>query len=182
MPPPPAARIKVLYAYAEILADGGERLATLDAVAKRAKVSKGGLLYHFASKSALADGLAEFLDELVADDVLAMRADIDGPVAYLLRTSHHLDERFELIYQAVARLAMGSHDRAKASIESAYARWQQELIDAGADRAVAATILLIADGLSLRSATFGSDRAESLGGIGIDDIVNIARTIEGIGR
>ncbi|GAB18576.1 putative TetR family transcriptional regulator [Gordonia effusa NBRC 100432] len=182
MPPQPAARVKVLYAYAEILVESGERAATLDAVASRAAVSKGGLLYHFASKSALADGLAELLDELVAEDVVAMRAAPDGPIDYLLRTSHHLDERFELIYQAVTRLAMGSHTRAKAAIESAYARWQQELVDVGADRAVAATILLIADGLSVRSTAFGPDGSAGLGGVAIDEIVAVAREIDRIRR
>ncbi|MFD6137897.1 TetR/AcrR family transcriptional regulator, partial [Isoptericola sp. NPDC060257] len=44
MPPAPAARAKVLRAFAELLVESGERAATLDAVAERAGVSKGGLL------------------------------------------------------------------------------------------------------------------------------------------
>ncbi|MGO1278571.1 MAG: TetR/AcrR family transcriptional regulator, partial [Cellulosimicrobium funkei] len=54
MPPPPAARAKVLRAFASLLVEQGERAATLEAVAERAGVSKGGLLYHFGSKDALA--------------------------------------------------------------------------------------------------------------------------------
>jgi AcrR family transcriptional regulator len=41
-----------------ILRDGSGKL-TLDAVAKEAKVSKGGLLYHFKNKEALIFGLLE---------------------------------------------------------------------------------------------------------------------------
>lgn len=182
MPPPPAARVKVLHAYAEILAESGERAATLDAVAKRAGVSKGGLLYHFASKAALADGLTEFADELIADDVVAMRGADAGPVDFLLRTSHHLDERFELIYHAVSRLAQRGHARAQACVESAYGQWHQALIDAGADRATAATILLIADGLSVRSATFGADAGVNLRDVSIDDVIGVAREIEALRR
>jgi catechol 2,3-dioxygenase-like lactoylglutathione lyase family enzyme len=47
-------------------------------------VSKGGLLYHFGSKVALAEGLMEHLRDLTAADVDAMRAwyvDVFGAVA-----------------------------------------------------------------------------------------------------
>jgi AcrR family transcriptional regulator len=56
---PPAAREKLLDAYAELLRDEGERAATLEAVAAKAGVSKGGLLYHFRTKEALAEALSE---------------------------------------------------------------------------------------------------------------------------
>ena len=46
----------------------GARALTLDAVAAEAGVSKGGLLYHFASKRALIDGLLErWLDDFEAE-------------------------------------------------------------------------------------------------------------------
>ncbi len=40
-----------------ILAERGEKALTLDAVARLAGVSKGGLLHHFPSRSALLEGL-----------------------------------------------------------------------------------------------------------------------------
>lgn len=45
-------------AEAIVLEDGAAHL-TLDAVAERAKVSKGGLIYHFPSKEALLVGMME---------------------------------------------------------------------------------------------------------------------------
>ncbi len=42
------------------LSDGFNSL-TLDAVAKKAEISKGGLLYHFPSKESLIKGLAQFI-------------------------------------------------------------------------------------------------------------------------
>jgi AcrR family transcriptional regulator len=59
--PRPSRRDQLLAAAAEVVRrDGYDRL-TLDAVAAEAEVSKGGLLYHFASKQALVAGLVERL-------------------------------------------------------------------------------------------------------------------------
>ena len=69
---PPAARDAVLDAFEQILVHDGERAATLDATARAAGVSKGGLLYHFASKEALIEGLIGRLDALVERDVQAI--------------------------------------------------------------------------------------------------------------
>ena len=54
---PPHARERVLDAFEALLIAEGERVATLDATAKRAGVSKGGLLYHFATKEELANAM-----------------------------------------------------------------------------------------------------------------------------
>jgi len=51
------ARDRILRAVRDLLADGGPSSVTLEAVADRAGLSKGGLLYHFPSKSALYVGL-----------------------------------------------------------------------------------------------------------------------------
>lgn len=54
------ARTRILQAAAEVIRQEGAMALTLDAVAKGAGVSKGGLLYHFPSKDALVQGLLEF--------------------------------------------------------------------------------------------------------------------------
>src|SRR5699024_11458005 len=59
----------------------------------RAGVSKGGLLYHFASKEALAEGLIARLDALVEEDLAAMREAADGPSRYYVRTSRSEERR-----------------------------------------------------------------------------------------
>ena len=100
---PISARDRVLDAYEELLAEQSERAATLDAVAARAGVSKGGLLYHFASKEALASGVLDRFADLIEDDVRRMREAEDGPVDYFLRTSIPTDSRFERAIVAIAR-------------------------------------------------------------------------------
>ena len=83
----PSARDRVLDAYETLLIEAGPAAATLDAVAAGAGVSKGGLLYHFASKDALAAGLLDRLQERSAADAEAIRTAPDGAVAYYVRTS-----------------------------------------------------------------------------------------------
>lgn len=73
---PPAshtAREKILAAAADIARSVGAGHLSLDAVAARAGVSKGGLLYHFPNKIALMRGLVQtFINQLESD--LAQRA------------------------------------------------------------------------------------------------------------
>lgn len=51
------ARDRLLDAAERVVVESGATHLTLDAVAKSAGVSKGGLLYHFPSKEALLDGM-----------------------------------------------------------------------------------------------------------------------------
>ena len=54
-----STRDSILSAAAKIVAEQGASRMTLEAVAKEAGVSKGGLLYHFPSKDALVQGMVE---------------------------------------------------------------------------------------------------------------------------
>jgi AcrR family transcriptional regulator len=54
-----STRDNLLKAAEEVVVTDGAQALTLDAVYKRAGVSKGGLLYHFPNKEALIDGMIE---------------------------------------------------------------------------------------------------------------------------
>lgn len=56
-----ATRDKILTAAANVVISQGASRMTLEAVAKEAGVSKGGLLYHFPSKDALIEGMIEHM-------------------------------------------------------------------------------------------------------------------------
>ncbi len=56
-----ATRNTILAAAANIVLEQGAVRLTLEAVAKEASVSKGGLLYHFPSKDALIKGMVEYM-------------------------------------------------------------------------------------------------------------------------
>jgi len=62
------ARERLLDAAERVVVESGATHLTLDAVAKSAGVSKGGLLYHFPSKEALLEGmLTRHFDDVDAE-------------------------------------------------------------------------------------------------------------------
>lgn len=62
------ARDRLLDAAERVVVESGATHLTLDAVAKSAGVSKGGLLYHFPSKEALLEGmLARHFEDVDAE-------------------------------------------------------------------------------------------------------------------
>jgi AcrR family transcriptional regulator len=151
MPPAPAARGKVLQAFADLLVASGERSATLDAVAERAGVSKGGLLYHFPSKDALVEGVVQHLRDLITADVALMRDAEEGPVAYLLRTSSDVGSAFDRTYLAVTQLAQGPYPWAREALDHAQEAWTQAVTTEVHDAAVARAIVLLSDGIYYRA-------------------------------
>ena len=122
VPRPPAARAKLLDAFATILIEQGERAATIEAVATAAGVSKGGLLYHFGSKDALVEGLLERLNELATADVAAMRVAPEGAAAYYVRTSNFQNSQLDRAIIAAARLSQGENTAAQQALRDSVAR------------------------------------------------------------
>jgi AcrR family transcriptional regulator len=147
VPRPPQARGKVLAAYVEILVTEGERAATLDAVAERAGVSKGGLLYHFGSREELVDGLLDRLSEVGDQDVSAMRDAPEGAVAYYLRTSGTAGDALPDLYLAAMRLTGDSARRASERMAALSDAWLELIADEVGDRELARLIQLVGDGL-----------------------------------
>jgi AcrR family transcriptional regulator len=66
--PPPDARTRILDAAEAIVQARGVHALTLEAAARDAGVSKGGLLYHFASKEALITGMLNRLAEAIGEE------------------------------------------------------------------------------------------------------------------
>lgn len=149
---PPHAREKVLDAFEAALIDGGARSATMDAVAASAGVSKGGLLYHFASKDALEGALLERLERLVEEDLDDMGEDADGVVATFIRTSLHTDSPLDRAIVAASRLAQTGHVDAAASLRRVRTRWEESLRPHTRDETALQLVLLVSDGLYFNSA------------------------------
>ncbi|MGF3055568.1 TetR/AcrR family transcriptional regulator [Microbacterium sp. YY-01] len=153
---PPHARERVLDAYEVILIDEGERAATLDATARAADVSKGGLLYHFASKDDLVAGLIQRLDDQLEADVTAMNTAPEGVVAYYLRTSvindNPLEHPLDRCFIAVTRLAQGGDESAAEALRRVRARWADTIRPHVRDEAALALVMLVSDGLYFNNA------------------------------
>lgn len=142
-----ATRDKVLDAFERLLVETGSRAATLDAVAARAGVSKGGLLYHFGSKDALVEGMVERLRAQAADDVEQMRSAPQGPVEFYLETSVDSGSDFDRALIAAARIAQENDHRAGSAMADIREGWFRVLHDHLDDEPLARTIQLIGDGL-----------------------------------
>jgi AcrR family transcriptional regulator len=147
MPRPPLARERVLDAFEDLVLTEGERAATLDATAKAAGVSKGGLLYHFGSKDELVAGLLDRLEALTTADLERMTADDDGPVAYYIRTSVMEDEALDRALLAASRLAQGGSPAASDALREGRRRWEDTIRPHVRDQASLNLVMLLSDGL-----------------------------------
>ena len=106
----------MLDAFERILVEDGARGATLDATARAAGVSKGGLLYHYASKDALENALIERLRALVQADIATIESAEEGAVAYYVRSSVMADDDLDRAIIATSRLAQNGHAAASAAL------------------------------------------------------------------
>jgi AcrR family transcriptional regulator len=87
------SRERILAAAAEVARETGPGSVSLDAVAQRAGVSKGGLLYNFPSKAALMKGLvASYVDAFERDLEQAVAAGEPLVSAYLRLAAEASDE------------------------------------------------------------------------------------------
>ncbi|MBB6390344.1 TetR/AcrR family transcriptional regulator [Microbacterium thalassium] len=152
---PPLAREKVLDAFEALLIAEGPRAATMDATARGAGVSKGGLLYHFASKEALEDGLLDRLGILVDDDVAAMESAPEGAVAYFLRSSVMANDPLDRAILAASRLAQGGSASAGEVLRSIRDRWAHALSPHTKNAAALDLVMLVGDGLYFNNALDG---------------------------
>lgn len=152
---PPRARESVLDAFEALLVEQGERAATMDATAKAAGVSKGGLLYHFGSKEALEAAVVARLHELVDEDVSAMAAAADGPIAYFLRSSAMENDPLDRAVLAVSRLAQGGSPAAAEALRDIRERWADALRPETKGDAALDLVMLVSDGLYFNNALSG---------------------------
>ncbi|MEZ0166549.1 TetR/AcrR family transcriptional regulator [Kineococcus sp. LSe6-4] len=157
MPRDPAAtRDRLVDAFAGLVVSSGARSATLEAVAARAGVSKGGLLYHFASKDALVEGLVRRFERIAREDLEQMRTAPEGPAEYYVRTSATEADSFagaepdplSTALIALLRLAQEGDSRASEAYVAVNDAWRDLIEDQlGGDRGLARLVQLIGDGL-----------------------------------
>lgn len=168
------SRDRILDAYEEVLAVEGERHATVEAVAARAGVSKGGLLYHFPAKDHLAAALCDRLVSLAAADTERMRTAPEGPARYYVRSSHYAGTPLDRALMAVSRLQQAGDARAREVIEAVSGQWLSILCDALGSLDAARAVKLIGDGLyyhALHSA-LGGHQASTEADEGLLEVVD----------
>jgi AcrR family transcriptional regulator len=145
------ARARILAALREILARGGTGAVTLEAVAAAAAVSKGGLLYHFPSKSALYLGLLEDVRDRVTTD-MAEATNTMGPARAYLQYSLPSDEtEGGLFTSLIAAVRTGSDidPRAAELLADIFRAWEEPMRAAVSDPVRAELIRLVGNGVYL---------------------------------
>ena len=145
----------MLDAFERILVEDGARAATLDAAARAAGVSKGGLLYHFASKDALESALIERLRLLVGADIATIETAPEGAVAHFVRTSVMEDDDLDRAIIATSRLAQNGHAGAIAALREMRESWEAVLRPHTKDAAALDLVMLVSDGLYFNNALGG---------------------------
>jgi len=152
-----ATREALLRAASQVVIDKGVEALTLDAVAQKAGVSKGGLLYHFPNKDALMTGMVE---QLVQDFEAVLQTEFDqddapGTPGQWVRAYIRATLRFSKQTLAlIARLTSIAADSPNlfAAAEVYGQQWQQRIETSGIDPTKATIILLAMDGLWLSEA------------------------------
>ena len=124
--------------------DGAQKL-TLDAVAGEAGVSKGGILYHFATKRALVDGLIERW----LDDFGRRLEAADGDVLGEYVESSDLESEPSDVAATEFGMLAGMIDDPEvlAAVRAFQEKWMARMLGGRIDPADAWVVRLAADGL-----------------------------------
>ncbi|WP_437817093.1 TetR/AcrR family transcriptional regulator [Sorangium sp. So ce1078] len=144
--PRPSQRDRILAAAGVVVRRDGSDALTLDAVAAEAGVSKGGLLYHFASKEALVEGL---VGALVAGFDRRLAQLEDGRPGSFTRAYLHATVEGEVPDRTSAALlaAVALAPHLLEPLRERYRAWAERLDRDGICRVDALVVRLAVDGL-----------------------------------
>lgn len=132
-----------------ILRDGIARL-TLEAIAKQAGVSKGGLLHHFSSKEALIGGLLEHylaLFEVELAQRIARDPDPKGRFSRALIGATFDADPHQPLLRAGLLAALAINPELLKPVRAAFEGYQQRIEGDGLEPTHATLLRLAADGL-----------------------------------
>ncbi|MGR9050505.1 TetR family transcriptional regulator [Halobacillus faecis] len=155
--PRESKRQKILEAAALIVREQGSDALTLDAVAKRAEVSKGGLLYHFSTKEALVEGLVQYMNDVYRENVEELVENDEEDTGKWARSFINVmhDKSTENRPLSSGMLAaQGINPKLLKPLQDTYADWQNHIEHDGLDQVDATILRLAVDGLWL-SEIFG---------------------------
>lgn len=144
-------RVKILEVAAQIASQQGATRITLDAVSAEAGISKGGLLYHFASKEALVEGLVSYCIEQFDERMRRALAAVPIPSgrdwlrAYITTVFDTPPDEAKLTTGLMAAVAI--NPALLGPMQRRYQDWQQQIEASGIDPTVATMIRLTLDGL-----------------------------------
>ena len=172
------SREHILDTYVNLLIHTGERAATLDAVATAAKVSKGGLLYHFSSKKALLEALAERTVTLAEEDFDTMAQAPEGASAYYINSSIPSNNPFDRALIALSRLAQNNTELAQRTLARVQEGWHSLILAELGDEHIARAVLLLGDGMYYNAAFGGATTSAQTADILTSDRAALERALQ----
>ncbi|MBI5687350.1 MAG: TetR/AcrR family transcriptional regulator [Verrucomicrobia bacterium] len=144
-------------AEAVVLRDGGSTL-TLDAVAAEAKVSKGGLLYHFPSKDALIEAMIErLIRTFTASLELALQSEPPTRGRFARALVRAMFDRPPELAEKESRMSasllagVANQPRLLDPLRNAYARWMKAVAADGLPPGRSMAVFAALDGIWLWS-------------------------------
>jgi AcrR family transcriptional regulator len=152
MSPRPRSRDAILDAAETVVLEVGAAHLTFDAVADRAGVSKGGVIYHFPSKEVLLEAMVTRLLQRFTEQQAEAALNLpESPqrqlVAYVIASLTGNEETKRI---SAALLAAAANDpKLLAPVRQYYREWFARLGDFGLRFERAAAISLVVDGLCL---------------------------------
>jgi AcrR family transcriptional regulator len=146
-----STREAILRAAYRVVVEGGVSGLTLEAVAREAGVSKGGLLYHFPSKEALVSGmiggLVEGFTEALGRELARERGSASGRWLRAYARANFDEDRWYREVGAGLLAAVAEAPALLDPVRRGYEEAQRWAERDGVDPAVATLVRLAADGL-----------------------------------
>ncbi|MTI79710.1 MAG: TetR/AcrR family transcriptional regulator [Firmicutes bacterium] len=143
-------RETILKAASHIVQSDGILELTLEATAKLAGISKGGLLYHFPSKEDLIKGMVSHLIQSYIDNIKkgAEQDTLDKGKwtrSFIKETFNQGSSNQEMNAGLLAAVAY--NPELLKPIQEAYSEWEMKIEDDGLDKTNATILRLAVDGL-----------------------------------
>lgn len=139
-------RENILRAASQVTLEDGVGRLTLESVAERAGISKGGLLYHFSTKEALVEGMIEhFLNRFDARLEEKLKQNSTWLEAYINTSLEGDDLEDQMSVSLLAAVVLNPH--LLNPLRERYHQWQQKLYAHHQSIEIPLAIRLILDGL-----------------------------------
>ena len=145
-------RLKIFNACSEILREEGLSNLTLQAVADKAGISKGGLLYHFETKQDLIEAIFEHHNSIFENRLEELvEAEGQNPGAFLrayakASAEQMADPESASLYASLFA-AEEKYSSAHALMREKYTNWQEQIDSCGIDSDWAMLLRFATDGL-----------------------------------
>ncbi|MBU2977113.1 TetR/AcrR family transcriptional regulator [Alteromonas sp. C1M14] len=175
-----SSRLRILAAATAIAVEQGPKQLTLNNVAQKCGMSKGGVMHHFPNKDALLQGMTNKMLKMVSDDseLLAKKHDDRLTITNIMRTRKVTHEKIGL-HEAKILLVAAIENPALLAPMSAMMQEKKKAVMSESASEESILLWLAADGLSFQELLGISPFDESERNRLREKLINMAIALEG---